>query len=197
MAISSHPEPRHPEAGGRAQEAGRSWWGSRRRPTIWRPRPGARCGRSTWTSLWPMTSTGQDSGFQVDTNEVTLIPPGRRAGAPAAAEQGGGGGEDPGPGGRSSWRPGTGRAERCLKTRCWNCGNWWTACRIGSAINGAWAGGGCRGRSKPRRQVPGATGRKIPTLEEIRAEMGRLPPLQALRRPHQPGLRGRARRAPG
>ena len=46
-----------------------------------------------------------DSGFQVDTNEVTLIPRVGRGGAPAAVEQRRGGGEDPGPGGRTSGNP--------------------------------------------------------------------------------------------
>ena len=57
-----------------------------------------------------------DSGFQVDTNEVTLIL-GRRARAPAAVEQKGGGGEDPGPGGGAPGNRGPGAGERWLKTR--------------------------------------------------------------------------------
>ena len=62
MHFPSYPEPRHPETGGFARKPGRSWWGSRPRPTIWRPRPAARCGKNTWTSLWPTTSTGRIPG---------------------------------------------------------------------------------------------------------------------------------------
>ena len=49
-----------------------------------------------------------DSGFQVDTNEVTLIPRVGEPAAPAAVEQGGGGGADPGPGGGAPGNQGPG-----------------------------------------------------------------------------------------
>ena len=119
--------------------------------------------------------TRKDAGFAVDTNQVTILS---RQGQPerlpllsktevaelildrVAELLESASGE---PGGQGGW----------LRTRWWNCGNWSTACRSGSTTSGVWAGGAYR-RSRPPRPTPGKEPRseKIPTLEEIRQEMG-------------------------
>ena len=113
-----------------------------------------------------------DSGFQVDTNEVTLIPRvGEAMPLPLLSKE------------EvaakildqvvaASGNPRRGPCQRCLKTRLRNCGNWSIVYLIGSAISGAWDGGGCRARSRPRFRKRDKSADKILSLEEIRAEMG-------------------------
>ena len=126
----------------------RSWWVSRPRRTTWRPRRARKMREKHLDLIVANDVNRPDSGFQVDTNEVTLIPRvGEAVPLPLLSKE------------EVAAKildqvvalletRGRGPCKKCLKTRLRNCGNWSIVYLIGSAINGAWDGGGCRARSR-------------------------------------------------